>query len=406
MTDPRADVVARQYEKWTYPEPIEDLDKWQVNNWQRFDPSHAYPLLWPDRAYEPDLDILIAGCGTNQAAVIAYTNRAAKVVAIDISQASLDHEAYLKDKHGLHNLELHRLPIEELSTLGQDFDCIVSTGVLHHMADPTAGIEALSGCIRPDGVIGLMLYAKYGRTGVQLLQSVFRDLGLGQDEESVAVVRSVLAALPEHHLVRGYLQIANDIQYDAGLVDTFLHGREQSYSADDCVDFVESAGLVFQHWLDKSPYYPHELVNHNELTAAVAGLPERQLWSVMDRLWTNNGCHMFLACSPDRPKEQYMIDFSTAHALDYVPAMRIGCGLSGGEIYRPTWRYGLDATQLAFAQQIDGYRTIREITACVQENGAGPGDGGATAEDYARKLFEGLWRLDFVSVGWDAATTG
>ena len=173
-----------------------------------------------------DLDILVAGCGTNQAAVIAYTNRAAKVVGIDISQASLDHQAYLKAKHGLHNMELHRLPIEELSTLGADFDCIVTTGVLHHMADPVIGIEALSECVRPDGVIGLMLYAKYGRVGVQLLQSVFRDLGLGQDDESVALVRETLEGLPEHHLVR-VVQIAPDIRYDAGLVDTFLHGREE-----------------------------------------------------------------------------------------------------------------------------------------------------------------------------------
>ena len=199
---------------------------------------------------------------------------------------------------------MHRLPIEELSTLGADFDCIVSTGVLHHMADPVVGIEALSECVRPDGVIGLMLYAKYGRVGVQLLQSVFRDLGLGQDDASVALVRETLEGLPEHHLVRGYLQIAPDIRYDAGLVDTFLHGREKSYSTDDCVDFVESAGLVFQGWLDKSPYYPHEIVNKNALISALLELPERKLWSVMDRLWTNNGCHLFMACRPERPKAE------------------------------------------------------------------------------------------------------
>ena len=26
--DPRADVVSRQYERWTYPEPIQDLEAW------------------------------------------------------------------------------------------------------------------------------------------------------------------------------------------------------------------------------------------------------------------------------------------------------------------------------------------------------------------------------------------
>jgi hypothetical protein len=53
---------------------------------------------------------------------LAFTNPAARVVAIDISQPSLEHQQYLKDKHGLWNLELHRLPVEDLPTLGMDFD--------------------------------------------------------------------------------------------------------------------------------------------------------------------------------------------------------------------------------------------------------------------------------------------
>ncbi len=145
MSDnPRADVVSRQYERYRYPQPIQDLKAWLADNWQWFDPSHAHRILWPDREYQPDLDILIAGCGTNQAAVFAFTNPDAKVVAVDISQPSLDHHQYLKDKHGLDNLALHRLPIEELPTLGLDFDLIVSTGVLHHLADPLAGMNAVA----------------------------------------------------------------------------------------------------------------------------------------------------------------------------------------------------------------------------------------------------------------------
>ena len=256
--DPRADVVSRQYERWTYPAPIQDLEAWLKNNWQWFDPSHAHRILWPDRDYKPDLDILVAGCGTNQAAVFAYTNRAAKVVAVDISQPSLDHEQYLKDKHGLKNLELHRLPIEELPTLGLDFDLVVSTGVLHHLADPLAGMKALADCVRRDGAIAVMLYAKYGRIGVELLQSVFRDLGLRQDDASVRMVNETISVLPADHPVRSYFKIAPDLQYDAGLVDTFLHGRDRDYTVDDCLDLVTSAGLVFQGWLLNAPYYPHD----------------------------------------------------------------------------------------------------------------------------------------------------
>jgi SAM-dependent methyltransferase len=189
---------------------------------------HAHRILWPDRAYRPSLDVLIAGCGTNQAAVFAFTNPLAKVVAVDISRPSLDHLQYLKDKYRLTNLTLHLLPIESLPTLGLDFDLIVSTGVLHHLADPLVGMKALADCVRPDGVLAVMLYAKYGRIGVELLQSVFHDLGLGQDDASVQMVKETISSLAPDHPIQSYLKIARDLPSDAAVVDTFLHSRDRN----------------------------------------------------------------------------------------------------------------------------------------------------------------------------------
>ena len=401
--DPGADVVSRQYERWRYPHPIEDLEAWTSRNWEWFDPVHSHRILWPDREYKPDLDILIAGCGTNQAAIFAFTNRNAKVVAVDVSQPSLEHQQYLKDKHELRNLEFHVLPIEELSTLGLDFDLIVSTGVLHHMADPLAGMKALAGCLRRDGAIGVMLYAKYGRIGVELLESVFRDLGLRQDDASVQIVKDTISALPTDHPVRSYIKIARDLQSDAALVDTFLHGRARSYTVEDCIDLVTSAGLVFQGWFHKAPYYPHDLLAPgNGFYPAVNALPERKLWSVMERLQTLNGCHFFMACQPDRPQESYTIDFSTVESLDYVPLLRTRCGVSGGEIVWPGARMSLNPTQLPFVQYIDGRRTIREIAARVAEKGELSRASPAEIEKFGRKLFQSLWRLDWVAMALNA----
>jgi len=402
--DPRADVVSRHYERWRYPEPILDLDAWAANNWQWFDPVHAHRILWPDREYKPDLDILIAGCGTNQAAAFAYTNPAAKVVAVDVSQPSLDHQQYLKEKHGLFNLELHLLPIEELPTLGLDFDLVVSTGVLMILADPLVGMKALADCVRPDGAIGVMLYAKYGRIGVELLQSVFSDIGLRQDDASVQIVKDTIGLLAPDHPIQGYVKLggSNDLQFDTGVVDTFLHGRDRNLTVDECVDLVTSAGLVFQGWFLKAPYYAHDLVAApNGLYPAVNALPEVKQWSVMERVQTTNGCHYFMACRPDRPKESYAIDFSTEDSLDYVPLFRMRCGLSGNEIFRPDWRMSLNAAQLPFVRAIDGRRTIREIAAGVAQSAARRGDA-AEFEKFGRKLFQSLWRLDFLAMGLNA----
>ena len=402
--DPRADGVSRQYERWKYPAPITDLEAWTATNWEFFDPVRAHRILWPDREYRPDLDILIAGCGTNQAAIFAYTNPAARVVAVDISQPSLDHQQYLKDKHGLWNLELHLLPIEELPTMGLDFDLIVSTGVLHHLADPLAGMKALAGCLRTDGAIGVTLYAKYGRVGVEMLQSVFRDMGLRQDDASVQTVKDTISLLPPDHPVQSYLKIEGaELRYDGAVVDTFLHGRDRSYDVDDCIDLVTSAGLVFQGWLLKAPYYPHDwFTPGTEPYRAVNALPETKLWSVMERLHIFGACHFFMACRPERPKESYTIDFSTEGSLDYVPLMRMRCGLSGAEIFRPDWRTSLNAAQLPFVQHVDGRLTIREIAERVAQSGESRRAGAADLEKFGRQLFQSLWRLDILAMALNA----
>jgi len=385
--DPKKDVINRQYERWTYPAPIEDLPAWLTSNWQWYDPTHAHPILWPDRGYRTGMDILIAGCGTNQAAVFAYTNPDAKVVGVDISQASLDHQRHLKDKYELDNLELRLLPIEELPTLGRQFDLVVSTGVLMVMADPQAGMKALAECVRPDGAVAIMVYAKYGRYGVTLLQSVFRDLGLGQDEESVAMVRLATSLLGPQHPVQSYFQIANDLDYDAGVVDTFLIGRELTYTVEDCLELIDGAGLVFQTWLLNSPYYAHQFLEPaNPFFAAVNALPNAQHWSIMDRVRATNGCHFFVACKPDRPKESYAIDFSGTKALDYVPVFRFMCGFEGDQIFRPGWQMALAPEQVELMRYVDGSRSIREIAKQAGHS-----------EDDARRFFEALWRADFLA---------
>src|SRR5579862_547275 len=104
--------VRDQYEKWVYPFPAQDLDEEEKEGYfDLSDPSRFRRKLWP-RPVEPEkLKILVAGCGTMQAARLAYRNPGCEVVGIDISQASLDHQNHLKQRHGLANLRVAQLGI-------------------------------------------------------------------------------------------------------------------------------------------------------------------------------------------------------------------------------------------------------------------------------------------------------
>ena len=397
IDNPLADVVSNQYERWVYPQPILDLQAWLASNWQWFDPSHAHTLFWPDREYWPGMDILVAGCGTNQAAVIAYTNPEAHIIAVDVSQSSLNHHRYLKEKYKLDNLEMHQLPIEKLPSLKRDFDLVISTGVLHHLADPQKGLDALASCLRKDGVIALMLYAHYGRMGLEIVQSLFRDMGFDQTEMSILMVRDALASLPQDHPVWSYIKMAPDLQYDAGLVDTFLHGREKNYTINECIQFAEASHLVFQDIFIKAPYYSH-VNGKGAFLTSVAALPERQQWAAMERVSFRNACHFFTVCHSGRDTDCYKIDFTSSKILDFKPCLRFRCGLEGSTLFRPDWRMQLSSQQLAFVRHIDGNATIRQITECAQQSKIDLFNNGEDMLAYGVQLFHSLWKLDFIAI--------
>jgi len=213
------------------------------------------------------------------------------------------------------------------------------------------------------------------------------------------MVKETLSLLSPAHPLESYRKIAPELEFDTALVDTFLIGRERAYTVDECVDLVTSAGLVFQGWFLKSPYYAHDVfAPPSEFYPAVNALPEAKHWSVMERIQTTNACHFFMACHADRPKKSYVIDFSAQESLDDVPVFRLRCGLSGTEIFRSDWRVSLNAAQLPFVQQVDGRRTIREIAEQVAQSGQSRRVNEADVHKFGRRLFQALWRLDFLAM--------
>lgn len=250
-------LVARQYTAYRYPKPVEDLNGWiAAGNRDSFDIELLGPLYWPARANYEGLCILIAGCGTNQAAYFAYRNPTCQVVGIDLSEASLAHEKFLKEKHALSNLRLLHGSLLDVGRLGETFDLVVSTGVLHHLPDPHAGLQALRAVLRAEGAIGLMVYGQTLRTGVYAMQEAFRLMGVPQDTAGVECVKEVLAQLPDRHPVVAYTRKASetDLSYDAGLVDTFLHPVDRAYTVPELMAFLRDNGLGFMTWTEPMKY--------------------------------------------------------------------------------------------------------------------------------------------------------
>jgi SAM-dependent methyltransferase len=251
-----ADEVRAFYESHPYPAPLRNLDRHR-ELYRNPDRRPAWSLLlWPLENPRANREILVAGCGTSQAAVYALREPDARVTAIDISETSLRYTRDLQHKYGLRNLDLYRLAIEEVEELDCSFDQIVCTGVLHHLPDPDTGLRALRDVLAPNGAMHVMVYAAYGRAGIYMMQEYCRLLGVGATEEELRDLGAVIGALSADHPITGVARRAKDFRNPDALADALLHPQDRAYAVPQLYAWLERCGLAFGRWFEQAPYLP------------------------------------------------------------------------------------------------------------------------------------------------------
>jgi 2-polyprenyl-3-methyl-5-hydroxy-6-metoxy-1,4-benzoquinol methylase len=392
-----AAAVKDFYERYPYPRPIDDLDNYR-RRWQDRHRRRAnFHLFWPDKPYTEERTILVAGCGTSQAAKHAARSPAARVVGIDFSATSVRHTEDLRRKYDLTNLEVHQLSIDRVGELEMRFDEIVCTGVLHHLANPEAALRALRDVLDPDGAMHLMVYAPYGRAGIYMLQEFSRVIGIQSSDDGVRDLIVALAALPAGHPLARVLREAPDFRQEAALADALLHPQDRAYSVPQLLEFIRGAGLTFSRWVRQAPYSPHcGVMAQLPQAPRIAALEAAEQYTVAELFRGTMMSHSVVVRRDDRVGQTRPINSSDDAWLDYVPvrvsdtlcvlerlppgaaAVLINRAHTYSDIYLP-----IDVQQKHLVDAIDGERSIGEIA-------------GGEHRDSCCALFERLWWHDQV----------
>ena len=158
--------------------------------------------------------VLEVGCGTGDMSrwMAMQLKPTAKILAID---SSVEQIAYAKNKaleSGVKNVEYLCLPIEELSTLGREFDFIYTRLLLIHFKNPQSIIQIMCDALKPNGTLaseefiisqimcspnssafqkrGELLTQFYDKNGLQpnvggLLKEIFFSMGLLNIQQSL-----------------------------------------------------------------------------------------------------------------------------------------------------------------------------------------------------------------------------
>ncbi len=244
--------LSEQYNNYIYPKPTENLsEEWiKKNRFQICDPNYCWHRLWPEKPYNTkSLDVLIAGCGSDQAAILAKCNPNHNFVGIDLSENSLKHEKKLIEENKIENLKLFHGDFRTIK-FKKKFDYIISSGVIHHLDDPGTGLKYFNQNLKDEGVIYIMVYGDKKSYATNQFKKLFRKLNLKQNQESINFVMNTVNKLNNFHPAKIFAntEIKEDLMHPAGVVDFFLHMKENFFSIKDLIKLLNKNKLVIKNF--------------------------------------------------------------------------------------------------------------------------------------------------------------
>lgn len=374
MTDP----VRAQYEAYPYP-PRDPRD--EAKRLIEGYPSHLleinHYIYAGRRDFSRPFRALVAGGGTGDGTIMLAQHLAdrggpAEIVYLDVSSAARRIAGARAAARGLANIRFLTGSLADLPRLDLGvFDYIDCCGVLHHLADPTAGLAALTSVLAEDGGMGLMLYGVLGRTGVYHVQAMLGMLTPAAEPPAARLdfARRLLRQLPATNWLARNPAVADHLQAgDAGLHDLLLHARDRAFTVPDIAALVAEAGLEIVAFIEPWRYAPESYLTDGALLKRIQTLGPLARAAFAELLAGNLKTHVLYVVRKGRA------DSATARpdGREAVPIMRRGDGPDLARGLKPgialtvridgiVARFALPRRSAPILAQIDGRRSVGEI---------------------------------------------
>ncbi len=184
--------------------------------------------------------ILVAGCGSFSPYPFAVANPASEIMALDLSRSSLRRARLHCLLHGCLNVTSQAGDLNDPAIAPGPFGLIDAYGVLHHLGDPLAGLQALTARLAPGGILRVMLYSHAARRGIEAARRALRRLGV-RDVKGVRCLRDRLGG--DSRLGQRLREPGADTAFTAGLADAFLHPQVQTFTVQALQCLLDKSGL-------------------------------------------------------------------------------------------------------------------------------------------------------------------
>ncbi|MBT5845932.1 MAG: class I SAM-dependent methyltransferase [Verrucomicrobiales bacterium] len=300
--------VRAQYENYPYPmrNPNDEKKRLVIVNGDSLDQLNYY--CYEGKETFEGFRVLVAGGGTGDGTIFLaeqFRDKNAEIVHLDMSSASVAMAKKRAETRGLNNITWMQESLLDIPKLDLgEFDLINCIGVLHHLADPDEGFRCIASVLKDSGAMSLMVYGKYGRTGVYQMQELMRFVNDGEEnpQEKVENCKKVLSYLPEHNwFKRGESKNDDHItKGDVGIYDLLLHSQDRAYSVPEVYEFVAKQNLHLldfyeRRGLGKFSYSPDSFLKDPVLLEKISAMDIIQQRAISELVSGGTPTHCFYA---------------------------------------------------------------------------------------------------------------
>ncbi len=375
MSDP-IDPVVQHYRAYPYParQPGDEKKRLVLGS-----PSHMDEVIhyvFGGRLPARRLRILVAGGGTGDGLVMlaqqcSDREISAEITYLDLSIASREiAEARIKIRN-LPTVTFVTGSLLDVQRLAPGpYDYIDCCGVLHHLPNPAQGLAALSSVLAPDGGMGVMVYAPFGRSGVYPMQSALRRLASYNslpENERVDIAKRLASALPPSNLLRRNPLVRDHIDGgDAGVYDLLLHAQDQAFTVDGLSQLITDAGYRITAFIDPARYDPLHYINDPRLRRHVTHLNFIGKAALSEELSSAMKVHIAYIAAKDQSAQLSGQAIPVARDnIDLTKSIRPD-GAVAADFAGTALRYPLPRLAHPILGQVDGQKSIDDIFAILQ----------------------------------------
>jgi 2-polyprenyl-3-methyl-5-hydroxy-6-metoxy-1,4-benzoquinol methylase len=224
--------VKQMYEKYPYPSPI-------VGDSLIYDVANVVELIFPQQELS-GWNVLDAGCGTGHRMLgLAKNYPQANFTGIDITENSLKIGQKIARSLNITNVKFSQKNLLEINDR-KCYNLIISTGVIHHLINPTLGLKKICDCLTDDGIILIWLYHSLGEferlLNRELMFLLLPDKSNFEEGLSMLEELSIQLSAQRYGTRTSNVTSSQEIVQQSLDVDAFLHPIVNAYRFQEALD--------------------------------------------------------------------------------------------------------------------------------------------------------------------------